>query len=126
MRKLLIGLLAVGLVLAGMLLALVMPRHCPVNRANFERVKEGMTPAEVAKLLGGPPGDYRTRPVHSDIGSGGGISWTMWFGDEGEAWVYFEHGVVRGTTFREAKAESVGPIELIRWRLEPLRERLLP
>jgi hypothetical protein len=41
----------------------------------------------------------------------------MWFGDEGDVWVWLDHGVVRSTIFREAKAEPVGPIELIRWRL---------
>jgi hypothetical protein len=46
MRKLLIG-LVVGLVLAGALFALVMPRHCSVNRAASERIEKGMTRAEV-------------------------------------------------------------------------------
>jgi hypothetical protein len=32
MKMLVIGLLAVGLVLVGLGLPLVMPRHCPVNR----------------------------------------------------------------------------------------------
>ena len=62
MRKSLFACLAVVLVLAGGLFALLGPLHCPVNRAAFGRIKEGMTPAEVQATLGGPPGDYRTRP----------------------------------------------------------------
>jgi hypothetical protein len=126
MRKPLIGLLAVALLLLGALLPLVVPRHCPVNRVACERIKEGMTEAEVHAILGGPPGDYRTRPVCADIGRGGGISWSMWFGDEGDAWVWLDRGVVRSTMFREAKAEFVGPAERIRWRLEQWKARWLP
>jgi hypothetical protein len=122
---LLVGLLAVGVVFAGALLALVLPRHCPVTRAAYERIEPGMTQADVEQILGGPPGDYRTRPVHANLTSGGGISWTIWVGDEGEAWVCFEHRVVSVTTFREAKDEPVGLLELIRWRLERLWERWL-
>ncbi len=60
MRKYLIAGLAVALLLGGALFALLRPWHCPVNRAAFERIKEGMTRAEVEKILGGPAGDYRT------------------------------------------------------------------
>jgi hypothetical protein len=122
MKRLTIGLLAVGLTLASLLLALVMPRYCPVNRVAFDQIKEGTTPAEVEKILGGPPGDYRTRPVYANLRSGGGIPWTMWIGDEGEVWVWFEHGIVRGTIFQKAEVKFGGPVELIRWRLERLME----
>jgi hypothetical protein len=126
MRKLLLVLLAVALMLLGALLPLLVPRHCPVNRAAYHRIKEGMTQKEVEATLGGPPGDYRTRPVCADIGSGGGISWDMWFGDEGDVWVWLDRGVVRSTMFREAKAEPVGTAELIHWRLERWKARWLP
>src|SRR4051812_10760370 len=63
MRKWMVAFVAFGLVLFGGLFALVVPWPCPVNRVAFERVKEGMTPEEVHVILGGPPGDYRTRPV---------------------------------------------------------------
>lgn len=32
----------------------------PISRANFLRIEDGMTLAEVEGLLGGPPGDYST------------------------------------------------------------------
>jgi len=35
------------------------PHPC---RATFEQVREGMTYAEVCAMVGGPTGDYRTRP----------------------------------------------------------------
>jgi outer membrane protein assembly factor BamE (lipoprotein component of BamABCDE complex) len=60
MRKLLVGLVAVALVLAGVLMALATPPHCPVSRAASERVEPGMTQGQVHAALGVPPGDYRT------------------------------------------------------------------
>ena len=62
MRKLAVAVLALALLLVGTLLPLVRPLRCPVNRAAFERIKVGMTQAEVHAVLGGPPGDYRTEP----------------------------------------------------------------
>jgi hypothetical protein len=62
MRKLRIGLLAVVLVLFGALFALLRPWHCPVNGAAAARIEKSMKQAEVQEILGGPPGDYTTRP----------------------------------------------------------------
>jgi hypothetical protein len=122
MRKALIGLLAAALVLFGALLPLVLPRHCPVNRAACERIEKGMTQAEVYAILGGPPGDYRTTPPGLKLPVGGlhdhpGV---QWLGDEGDAWVEFEHGVVTSTSFWEVVVEPAGPIDVILWRLERL------
>lgn len=33
----------------------------PINAASLDRIRPGMTRAEVEALLGGPPGDYRRR-----------------------------------------------------------------
>jgi hypothetical protein len=62
MRMTLIACVSVVLVIAGGLVALLGPRHCPVNREAFERIESGMTQGEVHAILGLPPGDYRTRP----------------------------------------------------------------
>jgi hypothetical protein len=131
MSRLVIGLLAVGLVLAGTLLALVIPRHCGVNRVAFERLKPGMTSAEVEAILGGPEGDYRTRPPSFWIDLTGGsiddLDWTMWRGDEGEVYLGFNHdGHLVGIHFSEAPPPRRGLVALIRWRLGQLVDRLLP
>jgi hypothetical protein len=129
MRKLLIGLLAAGLVLGGMLLALVMPRHCPVTRAACGRIQEGMTQAEVEKILGVPPGDYRTRPVRPFvlIVEGGWCmvrgSFAHWMGDEAELDVCFDGGVVVLLTFTPLEPADVGPVAIATWRLKRLKER---
>src|SRR5437016_1643695 len=35
-------------------------RGRPIDREHFDRIKPGMTQAEVEAILGGPPGDFRT------------------------------------------------------------------
>jgi hypothetical protein len=62
MRKYLVAALSLTLVLLGSFMALMMPRQCPVTHEAYSLVKEGMTQSEVHAILGGPPGDYRTRP----------------------------------------------------------------
>jgi hypothetical protein len=129
MRKLLIGLLAVALVLFGALLPLVLPRHCPVNRGAFERIEEGMTQAEVEAILGGPPGDYRTQPPAPSRATV--RVWENWEGDEGTVFIWFSSASgglerVMSANFYEAEPYTPGLVELIRWRLWRLKERLLP
>jgi hypothetical protein len=126
MRKWLIGLFALFLVLVAALLGLVGPRSSKVTRAAFDRIEVGMTRAEAEAILGGPPGDYRTRPGGPAFeGSGGGISWDMWCGDEGEIWLACEGGRVRTTRFEENEPHPISLIEVAVWRLERLKSRWL-
>jgi hypothetical protein len=151
MRKL----LAVGLVLASLLFALVMNGACSVNRMNFERIKLGMTQAEVEKILGGPPGDYRTQPVKAEsylkdiVGSLDEQLWPgegefdltntdisldewiwpelVWRGNEGDIAIVFKPGEgVIGSLFRKAMPHDTNPVATTTWRLERLMERWFP
>jgi hypothetical protein len=58
-RKLLPGAVAVLVTLAGVAALVLWPRADRVTRANFDRIRVGMSRAEVEAILG-PPGDYRT------------------------------------------------------------------
>jgi hypothetical protein len=136
-RKLLIGLLALALLLLGAALPLVMPRRCPVTREAAARIKDGMTRADVEAILGGPPGDYRTTPpgewdlsVTIRFGPPGRPSWAAerWYGDEGDAVVYFDSfpsGGVIGAEFAEAIPHTTGPLTLALWRLQRLKQHWL-
>jgi hypothetical protein len=136
MRKLLIGLVAVGFVLAGVLVALVMPvmpGHCPVTGAACDRIEKGMTLAQVEQILGGPPGDYRTQPTAYPPGialdlrePSGRIE--NWDGDEGIVVVVFSPGPERVmfVNFIRARASNPGPVARATWRLGRLRARVLP
>jgi hypothetical protein len=128
MRKLLIGLLAVSLVLAGVLVALVMPRHCPVNRAAYDRIEEGMSLAEVEALLGGPPGDYRTVWTREEDKLFGptrlsGVALVYgWAGDEGNVYVMPDrNGIVCWKDFVKTSRGNLGVIETLRWRFDRWR-----
>jgi hypothetical protein len=137
MRKLLIGLVAVALLLAGVLMALATPPHCPVSRAASERVEPGMTEEQVHATLGGPPGDYRTGPrlirigeVRICFGLFRPLS-EFWYGDEGDVIVEYHTArtggyTVTSVTFEPSAAGRPGPLGLIKWRLGRLKERLLP
>jgi hypothetical protein len=132
MRKMLFAGLAVALVLVGLVLPLVVPWHCPVNRVNSERIKEGMTQAEVETILGGPPGDYRTLPRKAlffmDVTSWPpGLSVEMWVGDTGDVLVGFTaEGLVARVEFNEDNIGNLTSVAVARWRLEQLKERWFP
>jgi hypothetical protein len=78
-----------------------------VNRSKFDLIQVGMKLSDVEKLLGGPPGDYRTAEVELDLSVGTPqfdnvmfapevltqkqrFRHEWWQGDEGTAWVCFD------------------------------------
>ena len=97
-QKLLGGLaVAAVLVVAGTFVA--WPRQSRVTEENFNRIKEGMSRAEVYVILG-PPGDYSTGPVECsaqqeyfrgyDFATDKGINYeegnlSRWWSDTGSA-----------------------------------------
>jgi hypothetical protein len=130
MRKWLFVGLAVALVLCSLLLPLLLPWHCPVNWAASERIKEGMTRAEVEAILGGPPGDYRTRPegfIFEIPRTSMQVS-ERWYGDEGKVDVGFDldNTQVCSVWFIEAERTAPRTIELVRWRVNRLKARWFP
>jgi hypothetical protein len=44
------------------------PSRIRITRETFERIREGMSRAEVLAILGGPPGDYRGGPTTAPQG----------------------------------------------------------
>jgi hypothetical protein len=127
MRKYPFVVLGVCLLLFAALLTLTWPRPSKVTRENRDRIKEGMTLAEVEEILGGPAGDYRTMPIEypeypSGVPCGSLPSGSLagWAGDEGAVEVYFcsvEPYTVIGTDFLEAGPKP-GLVESLRWRLQ--------
>jgi hypothetical protein len=126
MRKTAVVVLA-ALALGG-LLAASAPRAKRATRAHFDRVREGMSRAEVEEALGGPPGDYRTGPVTWDDGAPGRPAGTPvssglegeleWSGDDGVISVRFFAGrTVSEKSLYPGRRVKVGPLRLLRWRL---------
>jgi hypothetical protein len=130
MRKPVLAGVAFFLVLVGILVTLLLPRPSRVTRENSERIKEGMSRAEVEEILGGPPGDYRTKPTNLDRDAVARAILSVffnaeWCGDEGEVWVSFgPDDKVRDMSFAEAGPVEVSTLALLRWRLNRRWDRL--
>jgi outer membrane protein assembly factor BamE (lipoprotein component of BamABCDE complex) len=100
---LLICLLVLLVSLVGLLVASWGPRPCPIDVRDetFQNLKTGMNEKEIAAILGGPPGDYRTRTdvFYFSISSGNAyrtlerfdhVTTSVWSTDECEIYVYFD------------------------------------
>jgi hypothetical protein len=129
MRTLRIGLPVIVLLLFVVLALLLRPWHCPVNRTSCAQIETGMTWAEVEAVLGGPPGDYTTRPggfVTAVLNSASLGPRDSWHGDECVAHVTFEDGRVLRVHVVEVTPSDTGAADLLEWRLARLKERLFP
>jgi hypothetical protein len=82
-------------------------RSRPIDWEHFERIKQGMSQAEVEAILGGPPGDFRTEnvgyPPNVTCWEYGGARWGCWAGDQGIIAVGLDqHGEVARRGFGDA------------------------
>jgi hypothetical protein len=121
-RKLLLVLagLAVVFCAAGAFLLWVQPSS--VTRENCDRIKAGMSRAEVEAILG-PPGDYTTGPRVQIIMESGGLEMhrpdRTWNGDEGVFSVWFDgERKVEFTRFHEWTRIDQSPLESLLWRVK--------
>jgi hypothetical protein len=65
------------------------PKH-NINLASVEKIKPGMTLAEVEEILGVPPGDYTTGPTTSLCDGWLGPGDREWAGDDGVISVWLD------------------------------------
>jgi outer membrane protein assembly factor BamE (lipoprotein component of BamABCDE complex) len=66
-------------------------RGRPIDWEHFERIKEGMSRAEVEALLGGPPGDYHTENIfYCSFGVTLDGQFERWSGNEGAILIRFD------------------------------------
>ncbi len=136
-RKLRWAVVAGLVVLAGVAAFAARPRPNRVTRANYERIREGMTLAEVQAILG-PPGDYSSRP--SDLyglGNGGSEEWwkegedsgggpTLWESDEGIISVQFNSRGAIYKGFTLTRDQQRGALDNLRWRAKRQWRRWFP
>jgi hypothetical protein len=121
-RKPLVALAGLAAVAAGAVV--LWPRSGDrITRENFDRIREGMSRAEVEAIFGGPPGDYRTvrteneyyeprsdpeNPTHAadrlytrTVMLSRDSLRGDWLGNEGLALVFFESGRVANVSVIE-------------------------
>ena len=107
------------------------PRADPITQENCDRIRKGMTLAEVEAILG-PPGDYRNGPTDFDLPDDleevVAKPWAVWKGDHGAIRVYRngdgdDPDSVSGAKFTDFKPVDRGPFADLIWRAKRLWHR---
>jgi hypothetical protein len=133
-QKLLVAL--AGLAVVGAAGAVVLwPRPDRITRENYDRIRVGMSRAEVYTVLG-PPGEYSTGDAKAsglpeppmlteDLRQA--ISLEEWFGDRAAIGVYFDGaGNVTSARCWLLKPIDHGPLGNLLWRLKHWRRWFTP
>jgi hypothetical protein len=107
----------------GAVVPLLATRGSPVTQSAFQRIEEGMTRAEVEAILGGPPGDYCTRPPAPVVYSY--VTGERWQGDDVDVWIEFVpdaagEQVVYSKICFEAWPLKLGLLDTVFWRIDRL------
>jgi hypothetical protein len=127
-------LLALGvLALLGAAAFVLWPRPNRVTRENYDRIRKGMSRAEVEAILG-PPGDYSTVDSEglgvSDVGfdhSGSQDVTVAWVSDGADVWVFLNPmGKVVGKQYIPLRAVDRGPLGNLLWRAKRLWRKWIP
>jgi len=121
------------------------PRPERITRANFHRIREGMSRAEVEAILG-PPGDYRTglgetwftepklwspdrdiaprpEPLWS---TAPGNSWARWDSDSFSIWISFDDSGSAAVKEVWPRRKTQGPVDSLLWRAKRQWRRWFP
>jgi hypothetical protein len=85
-----------------------------IDREHYDRIKLGMSRAEVEAVLGGPPGDFTTEDVTYKAPDGDLAIFNgpheYWAGNDGDIWVAFdEQGDVQRRAFGDAVSTPKTP-----------------
>jgi hypothetical protein len=125
--KLLVAVAAVAMLIA---VFVIWPRPDRVTRGNFDRIKNGMSRAEVEAILG-PPGDYRNGPsrefrqaVFTPLYPDQDLEWV---GDDGWGHIICDSsGHVLETRFYSTLRAKQTAFENLLWRLKRQWHRWFP
>jgi hypothetical protein len=134
-RKRLLVPLAGFLVLTLIGVSVLWPRQNRITRENYDRIRFGMSRAEVEAILG-LPGDHSTMDsqglgVHVtdvDIDHSGSHDVTVaWISDGADVWVFLNPmGKVVGKQYIPLRAVDHGPLGNLRWRAKRQWHRWFP
>jgi hypothetical protein len=82
-----------ALVLLGALGYLLLRSGAPISQAGCDRIKLGMSLADVEAILGRPAGDYHDRPLVSNLrpGPAPGLVQKVWIENAGAVVVHFDN-----------------------------------
>ncbi len=131
LRWVVVGL--IGLTGVGAFVLWPRPTHPVIRYENYERIRNGMSRAEVEALLG-PPGDYRTGPTNphdrmAPSWDADGVARTMleWEDDTAYVAVILEPpGVASSREYCAVSRMEEGPLGNLLWRIGRLWRRWFP
>jgi outer membrane protein assembly factor BamE (lipoprotein component of BamABCDE complex) len=132
-RKLLLVLAGLAVAVAAGVVVL-WPRPERITREDYDRIRPGMTRAEVEAILG-PPGDYRNGPTYPDLPRPITLSWSgdpdspsaYWLGDRGGIYVYRgDPDRVGEASFVEVQRVPQDPLDNLLWRAKRQWHRWFP
>ena len=139
-RKLLVVLAGLpGVGAAGVVVLWLQSEPARVTQANFERIRDGMTRAEVAAILG-PPGDFRTkesiflqplivdRVIHYPPPGPPIVVYDQWIGDSHVASIAFSpvSGLVEAKWFMVNVPIEQSEFDTVLWRAKRQWHRWFP
>jgi hypothetical protein len=126
---------AVGLaVLATAGVFVLWPQTDRITRESFDRIREGMSRAQVQVILG-PPGDSATVDTAYDHYDAAVGDWRSAMSDAGDSWQtdaaeiavsYSESGTVSGATYSLGCRLNPGPLDNLLWRAKRLWRKWFP
>ncbi len=125
-----VGLILVAVVAAGVAMRLRpedprLARSRLIDQEHCDRIKEGMSRAEVEAILGGPPGDFATKRMHYAVVYIDGTPLDKrWYGNEGVIEVQFDYGGKVGRALFEPGREL--PPRFLPERVRAWLRRLWP
>jgi hypothetical protein len=94
-----------------------------IDQTAFVAIRAGMNEAQIERILGGPPGDYRTGEVdyllaHTQPGETSGTRLCRWVGDKGIINVLVgRDGRMVSATFYTGTRQPLGIVTSVRRRL---------
>jgi hypothetical protein len=140
-RTLLVVLAGLAVVVAAVAVVLWPRPPSRITRANYDRIRAGMTRAEVETILG-PPGDYRSAPAAysdgkmTDADEGylleeGVDDLVDWLGDGGQLTIKFAEfdgtpSVVTGKAYWSTTPQRQSPLDNLLWRAKRQWHRWFP
>ncbi len=132
-KRLLVLLAAPGALALASTVAVLWPRPSRITRENYDRIRVGMSRAEVEGIFGAPPGLYTNGPTdlagdfESAIGFHGS-NIMVWGDDTLLVYVGFDYPgrIVESKTVLNVKRRDQGVLENLLWRLKRQWRRLFP
>jgi hypothetical protein len=135
-----------ALVLIGLAFILVLLMCLPIRGSRLvpqdclDLIQHNMVEADLERVIGFPPGDYRSYPTEEILGESCGVSWEDdedWFGKglPAHVWntdtsrfeaVFLESGQVAYATYQKRRRKESSAMDVFLWRIKTISTKQDP